>query len=297
MKQLLLVFKGFMVGIANLIPGVSGGTMAIIVGIYEKLINTISHLFQKLKEEFFFLLFLGIGFILSLVLGSKGIKYCLNNFRVATVLAFLGLVIGGIPMLYKAIKNKKNISNIISCIITFTIVLIVTFLNPTTNHSLSNITFTNAIILIILGFISAGTMIIPGISGSLVLMILGYYDFLLGIISNITNFDKLGYNISILGFFSLGCVIGIFSFAILINFLIKKFEDQSNSAILGFILASLISMVYQNFKGTSINQGLTLVLEIIIGILLFAGCMIITYRLSFIEKPKKAIPLDSVDEI
>ena len=179
MKNLLLIFKGFIVGLACIIPGVSGGTMAIIMGIYEKLIETISNILKKLKENFFFLLFLGIGIALAILVGSKGLKLCLDNFLLSTILTFVGLVAGGVPFLYKQIKNKKNIANIIGFIVTMSLVIGLTFVNVNNHSSFDEINFANILILIALGFVAAGTMIIPGISGSLVLMILGYYDFIL----------------------------------------------------------------------------------------------------------------------
>lgn len=287
MKNLLLIFKGFLVGIANIIPGVSGGTMAIIVGIYEKLIDTIGHLFTKLKENFFFLMFLGIGFILSILLGSKAIKYALNNFLLFTVLLFAGLVAGGIPLLYKQIKNKKSISNIICAIITFSLVIVITFINPSSINDFQTITPEAIIILILLGFISAGCMIIPGISGSLVLMILGYYDFILGIISNITKMDLLGYNLTILGLFLVGCVIGVFFFAILIGYCLKKFKDQTSSAIFGFVLASVFSLFYQNLSDYQATIDWKFFLELALGIIFLAGAFYLTYHLSKIEKPEE----------
>ena len=296
MKNLLLIFKGFIVGLACIIPGVSGGTMAIIMGIYEKLIETISNILKKLKENFFFLLFLGIGIVLAILVGSKGLKLCLDNFLLSTILTFVGLVAGGVPFLYKQIKNKKNIANIIGFIVTMSLVIGLTFVNVNNHSSFDKINFVNILILIALGFVAAGTMIIPGISGSLVLMILGYYDFILSIVSSLTDFSKIGYNLTILGFFMVGCILGVFFFSFVINYCMKHFKDQTNSCILGFVLASIFSMLYQNFNGYSKSINGWFFFELIIGLILLFGAFILTYKLSKVDK-NKVLQEDEKDDL
>ena len=181
--NLMLIIKGFIMGIANIIPGVSGGTLAIILGIYEKFIGALSNIFSNFKENLKFLLLVFIGMGLSLVTMSNVITYSYENFPIPTTMFFMGLVIGGIPLLYKKVKGKKEKKEISSWIIfalTFMFVVIMAlsdkiFAGTFGTVDFSNMSLGNYILLFLVGAIAAATMIIPGVSGSLVLMLLGYY--------------------------------------------------------------------------------------------------------------------------
>ena len=137
MKYIVLTVKGFIMGIANIIPGVSGGTIALILGIYEELVNRVSHIFDNLIDNIKYILPIFIGIALSLLIMSGVINYSYENFPLPTMMFFVGLVVGGIPMLYGNIKGKKEskkISNYFIFIITFGLVLFM---------SLSNVIFNN----------------------------------------------------------------------------------------------------------------------------------------------------------
>ena len=182
MKSLILVIKGFIMGIANIIPGVSGGTLALTLGIYEDFINAISHFFSDLKKNIKFLLPVFVGIGLSLVTMSNVISYALDKAPIPTAMFFMGLVLGGIPMLYGKVKNTKDMKKASSYIImslTFALVMILAFSNQIFGSGLGEVNLTNIsvggyITLFLVGIISAATMVIPGISGSLVLMLLGF---------------------------------------------------------------------------------------------------------------------------
>ena len=125
MKTLLLILKGMLIGVANIIPGVSGGTLMITLGLYEEIIDTISHFFKNFKKNLKFIIPLGIGMVLAILLLSKLISHCLENYPFPTTFFFIGLILGGIPLLWqKAKAAKHNYSNWIVFIITFTIVLV-----------------------------------------------------------------------------------------------------------------------------------------------------------------------------
>ena len=105
-ENLILVIKGFIMGISNIIPGVSGGTLALILGIYEKFIGAISHFFSNIKENICFLIPIAIGMILAIVSLSRVIDYSYNHFPIPTTLFFVGLVLGGVPLLASKVKGK-----------------------------------------------------------------------------------------------------------------------------------------------------------------------------------------------
>ena len=276
MKSIILIVKGFFMGLTNLIPGVSGGTIAIVLGIYDKLINVISHLFKNFKENIKFIIPIGIGIVLSVLTMSKVISFALEKYLFITILFFVGAIAGGIPMLYNKVKGKKK--DIISYIIftlTFMLIIGLTFLTGD-----NEITLTNDIIgmikILFVGIIAAGTMIIPGISGSAVLMTLGYYEPILSIVKDITNFSNLGYNLSICIPFGIGVLLGVFLIAKLIEYLFKKYETKTYYGVLGFVFSSMISILIQNIF---MNNITITILDIVIGLVLFGLGFMIAYKL------------------
>ena len=139
MKNVILAIKGFFIGLANIIPGVSGGTLALTLGIYEKLIGCISHFFKNLKENIKFILPIGIGAVIAILSLSHLISFCLDNYVLPTILFFIGAILGGLPMLIKKVSGHKiTISNIIIFLITFGIIILLLFLNSETEVSFQN---------------------------------------------------------------------------------------------------------------------------------------------------------------
>lgn len=269
-KNIILILKGFILGIANVIPGVSGGTLAISLGIYERLISVISHFRNNLKENIKFIFFLGIGLVVAVGLFSNIIGYTLEHYPFATILFFIGFIVGGMPVLVKKIKVKFVISNWIIFLLAFALVMVMTFVNAGDKvNEISNINFSNVLILFGCGTIAAATMILPGISGSFVLMLLGYYQTVINMIREFTKFENMFNNFIMLGFFGLGILLGIVAMSKLIEWLLKKYELKTYYGIVGFVMASIISIFI-----TAIASGPNMV-EIILGIvLLFVGTFI-----------------------
>lgn len=276
MKSFILIIKGFFMGLANLIPGVSGGTIAIVLGIYDKLINVISHLFKNFKENIKFIIPIGIGIVLSVLTMSKVISFALEKYLFITILFFVGAIAGGIPMLYNKVKGKKkDIISYIIFILTFMLIIGLTFLTGDNEITLTN-DIMGMIKILFVGIIAAGTMIIPGISGSAVLMTLGYYEPILSIVKDITNFSNLGYNLSICIPFGIGVLLGVFLIAKLIEYLFKKYETKTYYGVLGFVFSSMISILIQNIF---MNNITITILDIVIGLVLFGLGFMIAYKL------------------
>ena len=280
MKNILLVIKGFIMGIANIIPGVSGGTLALTLGIYEDFIGAISHFFRNIKKHVNFLLPIFVGILLSVITMSNVISTCFDQYPIPTTLFFMGLVIGGIPMLLKRVKNtkeKKQVSSYVIALITFSIVMIMAFSEQIFGSGLGNVSFSNMavfdyVILFFVGLIAAATMVIPGVSGSLVLMLLGYYLPIIGVLKELTKFENLGPNLLVAFVFGVGVLVGIVAISKVIEYLLKKFEAKTFFGVIGFILASIIAIpvsVYHEV-GTivfSVPQGILGVLFLAIGII------------------------------
>lgn len=281
--SIILVIKGFIMGIANIIPGVSGGTLALILGIYEDFIGAISHFFSKLKENIKFLIPVAFGMVLAIISLSKLIKYSYKNFPIPTSLFFVGLVLGGIPMLLSKVKGNKetkSISSYIIALITFSIVILMAcsdlIFGSGLKVSLTNMSLIGYILLFIVGIIAAATMVIPGVSGSLVLMLLGYYYPVIDLISELASFKNIFSNILILGVFGLGVLIGIVAISKLLEYLFQKHEVKTYFGVIGFIIASVFAIPIS----TILNNKITFdFFQILIGIIcLGIGC-IISYKL------------------
>lgn len=285
MKHIILIIKGFIMGIANIIPGVSGGTLALTLGIYEKFIGAISHFFKNIKENITFLLPIFIGMGLSILTMSNVISASFDNYPIPTTLFFMGLVIGGIPMLYNHVKGKKETKEIPSYIIlliTFLFVMMLAFSKELFGTGLGDVSFDNMsalsyLVVLLVGMIAAATMVIPGVSGSLVLMLLGYYLPILNVVKELTHFDNIFPNIFIAGFFGIGVLLGIVLIAKLIEWLLKKYETKTYFGVLGFIIASIIAIpisVYHEFGNVTFTIPQT-----IIGIIFLILGIIVGYKL------------------
>lgn len=282
-KNIILFIKGFIMGIANIIPGVSGGTLAIILGIYEDFIGALSHFFKNFKKNLLFILPVGLGILASIATMSGVIDYSLNHYTLATVLFFVGLVLGGIPLLLNKVKGKKDskpISNIIVFILTFSIVIFMAIakLIFSTKFSISfaSMTVIGFILLFLVGILAAGTMVIPGVSGSLVLMLIGYYEPVIKTIKSLVHFENVAHNLAIILVFGAGILVGIVGIAKLFEYLFKKHETITYYGVLGFIFASVIAIPISTFTSISITFK---VLELIIGTVCLLVGTVIAYKL------------------
>lgn len=289
MKFLLLIIKGFIIGIANIIPGVSGGTLALILGIYERLIEILSAFWKNFKENIKFIIPLAIGAVVALIGGSYLIDYSLDKFPIATTMFFIGLVLGGIPFIYKKVHKKANIVNIIIFVITITIVILISIWNKNRVADLSSLNFLEILKLFLVGAVAAATMIIPGMSGSLMMMNLGYYEGIIGAIKGLTDFSALGHNILILLPFGIGIIVGLILIARIIRFLLKRFPVQSYFAILAFVIASIVGIIIQ-MKVANIN-----VVEIIIGVLLLIVGATVTFMIARYDDLKNNEKIENVE--
>jgi hypothetical protein len=275
LENLLLILKGFILGIANIIPGVSGGTLAMTMGIYEDIIKSISSILKTPKKSLKLLLYLGIGAALSILILSKLLNYTLTNYAFATTLFFIGLIVGGFPLLLKKAKGHKvSLGYLLSFLSTTSLVIILRLLQTSENTvSLNNVSLFTMIILLLVGMLAASTMVIPGVSGSFVLMLIGFYKPILNTISNITKINLLGHNLLILVPFGIGVLLGIVLTAKLIEYLLKKYEIYTYYGIYGFILASILVLILNVYnKATGIP-------EVVIGILLVLLGTFIGYKL------------------
>ena len=271
-ERIILFLKGMILGSAMIIPGVSGGTLAISLGIYERIINVITHFFKNFKENIIFIINLGLGILASIVLGALILNYTFEHYPIPTIIFFIGLLIGSIPSLTKRVdlRNTLKISNIFYFLLGVSLVLGVYLFKGSSEVTFSNgFNLVQSIKLILVGVVAAVTLVIPGISGSFMLMILGYYKPILEVISDTIKFNNLGNNILILIPFGVGVLLGIIGIAKLIEYLLKNHETKTYYAIIGFLIASIIEIFVSLFSyQASIIQVIISAILFILGLLL-----------------------------
>lgn len=266
MEKVKLFLKGLIIGCASILPGISGGTMALTLGIYERLIEIAGNVFHNFKKNVLFLIPIGVGALVGIFLLSTFINVGLEKYPEITTLFFVGLMIGGIPSLLKKVKKKSfNFKNITISLIAFTTIIIFILTKEVSNEvSFVGMNITGYITLVFIGILASATLVIPGISGSLVLMLIGYYKPIVETISSLAKFNDIGKNLLILIPFAIGIVVGIVITSKIIGYLLKKYPTQTYYAIYGIIFASIIGVLIP------LNVGVAV-------ILLFVG-MFITYQ-------------------
>lgn len=254
MKYLILLFKGFIIGLAKIIPGVSGAIIAMSFGVYERLVSIMSKPTKIRVNDVKFILFLGFGAALGIGLLSKGVKWCLSEVYFPTILLFSGLIAGGLSdVLLEVKKERFNYSKVLVFIICFSLVYYLI------NIKGSNILLSNSLLYFLMGSIESLTTVIPGISGTAIFMALGWYENLLDVYDKMTSF-----NIDItIGLFFLGFIISTVMVSKLITWLFNKCKSLAYTGVLAFMISSLLIMLEKAFSNKFS------ILEFIIGIILF----------------------------
>lgn len=293
-KEFLLnTVRGAVIGIAMIIPGVSGGTLAVLMNVYDKLINAISDLRRDFKNSFMFLLPIALGAVLGIAAMYFPLKYALEYAPFPTVMLFIGLMAGSCPKILKdAIKNGFTKVHIASILIPLAVVIGICFIPGLGEADLStsmNDKPYSYFLLLLVGAVASCALVIPGVSGSMLLLVFGYYNAIFATISGLrVNF---GHSILVLFTFALGLVIGFFSIAKLMKLFMKKFPKGTAWAIIGFVIGSLpaILITYNGNFPEHTFASLDAV-HISVGVILGLAGIIASYALTAVleNKAKKA---------
>ena len=241
MKYIKLALQGFIIGIGKVIPGVSGAMFAMLFGVYEKALKIISNLRKELKGNFIFMMVLGFSILSAIIFGSSIIDKCLDNYYMETMFLFIGMMCAGLKSLFENIKGKKinKKSKAIAFLISICLVMIsVIDINGGTGNVPKNLF--SVIMLFICGFLDITASIIPGICGTALLMILGYYDTVISALGNVLDISNLSNNLFILIPFGIGMIVGAFIISKLVSYLFKHYKDATYYAIFCFAVASII---------------------------------------------------------
>ncbi len=250
MEHLFNVLKGAVIGIANAIPGVSGGTMMVIMKVFDRLMGAVSLNLKKLKENFWFLFTILIGMAIGVVLAAKVLNICFENYFVQTQFFFMGVVLGSLPMIYKeAVKEGKlRPLHLIPFAVGFGVIIGVTIVSQSMDNSvIETLTVGNFFYLVAILIVAAAAMIMPGLSGSLVLLILGGYQTVINAVDTM--------NIPVLIPVAIGAGLGVILCAKVITICMKKWRKGTYSVILGLIVGSFYAIWPRETTSTEIVNG------------------------------------------
>ena len=249
---ILNMVYGCIIGVANIIPGVSGGTMAVMLNIYDKLIDSFTGIRKNFKKSMAFLVPIVLGAGIGIVVFSVLIKYLINNQPLPTCFFFIGLILGSLPLVCKrALETKFKIWSVIPLVIFLAGMTVLAFVNTEGKDSAGALMEMNAgtwFYMLLSSTVAAMCMIIPGVSGSMILMIFGIYSTVIGAISGLTkHFMQSCITLIPVG---IGVIIGIVFGAKVIDICIKRFPQMTYFAIIGLMLGSPL-VIFMKFQAES----------------------------------------------
>ena len=268
MKYLFDFFIGILIGFGAILPGISSGVFCVIFGIYEKIVNSILYFFKDFKKNFLFLFPITLGCIFGVVIFGNLIKYLFSTYKSFACFSFIGLILGTIPaLLNKAITTKYiSIKKLLPMFLSFIIGIGLIYLekklklnNNITTHCASSI------YLFFSGFIMSAGIVIPGVSNTILLMILGVYPTYISAVASV--------DLHILIPLGLGTLLGSIIWLKIMNLLFLRFHSETLLCIIGFTLGSVFILY----------PGIDFDLNGIISIIVFLICISISYYLSNIN--------------
>ena len=301
-KEILIsIIVGASIGLSVIVPGISGSTIAIVMKVYDKMMYAFSNLFKKFKACFLFLIPIGIGVLAGFGVGLVAVRFLLEHIPFITICFFVGLMVGTYPILTKEIKGEKpTINRRILFVAGMLVPLLVTLVSMFVGggRDLNSIGILEYLLFLIIGVLISLTQIVPGLSATVLLMIFGYYAFLL---DNI-GFELLG-NFKLLMVYVtmvIGFVIGILLFSKVINRLLDRQKTPFFFAICGLSLGSMIAVFFGN-ECLDIYAEWTvqsMAKEIIFGVISFAVAFAGTILLYIYDKKKseKARENEKIEE-
>lgn len=258
---IMVAVKGACMGAADVIPGVSGGTIAFITGIYDQLISSINSIngtavklfFSGKFKEFWkhingnFLLSLFCGIIISVLSLAGLMQYLLEHHPIQTWAFFFGLIVASSIFILRGIEGW-NLKSVIFLILGVILGIVVCTLSPTQTPDALWFIFLS-------GALAICAMILPGISGSFILLILGKYKYIMGTITGVTTGTAVGEGLVILGVFAVGAVCGILAFSRFLHWLLARYHKQTLLVLAGFIIGSLVKVwPWSNMEAIVISQ-------------------------------------------
>ncbi|QDP39131.1 DUF368 domain-containing protein [Radiobacillus deserti] len=246
------IYRGMIMGASDVIPGVSGGTIAVLLGIYDQLIESINGFFSKeWKKHLAFLLPLGVGVIASILLLSHVIEWLFEHYPGPTKFFFLGLIIGILPYLFHKAEAKQTFKaqHILLLLIGAAIVASMVFFQTGETEPMTEFTLQSYLFLFFSGMLASSAMILPGISGSFVLLIIGVYSTIISAVSDL--------RIDVIAVVGIGVLIGIIVMSKIIHFFLENFPAGTYALVIGLVIGSIVVI----FPG--VPSGATIILSVV----------------------------------
>lgn len=268
------ILKGMLIGLANIIPGVSGGTLAVSMGLYDKIIHCISHFFSDIVKNLLFLLPILLGMGIAIVASSFGIDFLFETFPLQTNLLFIGLILGSLPAIYGKVKSRSiKVGYLVSALLFFAVVVGMALLNGANAREKVIVPGVGEMLLLFLiGVLASATMVVPGVSGSMMLLVLGYYNPILRTIQEFVialvhwDWAAMAGTFFILIPFGIGVVVGIIVIAKIIEVVFDKFPMYAYWAIMGLLIASPVAiLMVGSFSEITVVSVLTGALTFLLG--------------------------------
>lgn len=234
LEQIKRFFIGTIVGIASMLPGVSGGVIAVCFGIYERLVADLADLRHRIKTDFYFLLVIGLGILFGMFIIAFGLEYLMDTYMVIALFFFVGLIVGQMPELWKITKPKTqrfDSYNILAAAVGFLIMIAILFMGVANDVVLGH-DLSSYLSLILVGIIIAVSKLAPGISGSTIILALGLYHPLM---TAITNLDW-----ALIIPLMFGLIVGLLAFAKFINYALNSHKTSTYCMIIGLTIGSIL---------------------------------------------------------
>ena len=309
-------FSGMAIGFASAVPGVSGGTIAVIFGVYEKIVWAVSNIFKAFKEAFRVLLPTLLGAVLALIPTVYLMDKALYGFVFGVICIFAGFILGSIPGIKDEVKDvKSNHKHIIALVVALLIAIGLGVGSVFAKANVSQYFYGETpwwfyLVLIPVGFVASVALVVPGLSGGMILLLLGFYHPLVSYTTDtvkaaikLGDWSGFGSLVGILGCFAVGVIVGFFFISKLMHYLLAKHHDVTFFAIIGFVIGSLIALFF-NFEIYSYYQVwaagayiyMPMYIEIPIGVVLFIGVTIGSYLLVRFKRKKQLEQKEEIQE-
>lgn len=265
LKNVGIILRGIAVGITETVPGISGSTVAMIFGIYERLIYSLSLLTTKKRKEVLpFLITFATGMVIGFVFSIFIINYLLDTYRTPTLMLFTGIIVGFLPYLWKETvflsKNKLLLKHYVIIVLFFILVLVSQALNGIVEIDSTNLSMSDYIFFVVAGFIASTALVLPGLSGALILTILGLYE--------LVTVSLISFDLAIIFAVGSGIVLGVLFTSKLIRYLLSNYMIETYAAIIGFVSGSIYAILNNLESSFNTSTILISVVTFIVGIIL-----------------------------
>lgn len=264
LKPLKDILVGALVGLVSMLPGASGATIAVIFGIYERLVSDLADIRHRLLKDLRFIILIFIGIVLGMMVCAFGLEFLMDHIEVPTMFFFAALIVAQIPDIMKLGDDGEPLSkwNIVAFVVGFVIMIAFLFLGDGNDVELEGITGT--VLMVLVGIILAVSKLAPGVSGSTVLLALGLYA---PFMHALTDMD-IGYLLPIL----IGLVIGVLGFSKIVDHCMRNHKKSTYVMILGLTAGSVITVSVQAIMKLNGTEMIAMsIAGIAIGLLLGIG--------------------------